>query len=343
MKSYPRANASEGDCVTLSVDLYNRIVDDLERLDRLSVSPPLTMSSGGGGKNIGMRMATQSSEMALVAIIGTETGGGRYKGSILSGNSTGSTTTNFQLNSSLGQSATDGPTMKTSGGVPVNNALVINLPEQYVSNSHLLYWSNPFFYYAWGRVMGQTSESTPRTIVYLEARTIIPVLARITTQYNNSQPAAGIYTGRLMQGMPLCDTTAGFTATLPNALNVASFGTNDICWISNAFEQTSAVAGAAINPAVHGLAVGTYVFGWLVAYALGTPTSTTQNFHLVYTVTPTQAPATTMPTVSPTQLAGGSYTSHEQLMLDQQSQDIHNLQLTLIALYSNLRTGCFSL
>ena len=92
-----RANISEGDGVTLSPDLYNRIVEDIERLDRLSVMPPLFMTGGASGTTIGFQ-ATPA-ELVLVGIIGTETGGGRYQGSILYGNSTGNTSNNFQLQS----------------------------------------------------------------------------------------------------------------------------------------------------------------------------------------------------------------------------------------------------
>ena len=57
MKPYPRANISEADGVTLSPDLYNRIVEDIERLDRLSVMPPLFMTGGASGTTIGFRDA----------------------------------------------------------------------------------------------------------------------------------------------------------------------------------------------------------------------------------------------------------------------------------------------
>ena len=101
MKPYPRANISEADGVTLSPDLYNRIVEDIERLDRLSVMPPLFMTGGASGTTIGFQ--STPAELALVAVIGTETGGGRYQGSILYGTSTGNTSNNFQLQSQTNQ------------------------------------------------------------------------------------------------------------------------------------------------------------------------------------------------------------------------------------------------
>jgi hypothetical protein len=172
MKPYPRASNSEGAGVTLSADLYNRMVEDIERLDKLSVMQPLTISRGGGGTSIGINLPTApQTQLALVAIIGIKDengnvmGGGKYSGSILTGNSTGNTSNNFQLQPSQTQSATDGPTMQlTSGESPVNNALVINIREQFVPGSHVLYANQADFYYCWGRVMGMTTEATPRTI-----------------------------------------------------------------------------------------------------------------------------------------------------------------------------------
>src|SRR5580658_11153947 len=102
MKPYPRSSNSEGAGVALSSDLYNRMIEDIERLDKLSVTAPLTLSRSGGGTSIGIHLpAAPQSDMTLVAIIGTETGGGRYKGSILSGDSTGNTSNNFQLQPSI--------------------------------------------------------------------------------------------------------------------------------------------------------------------------------------------------------------------------------------------------
>ncbi|MGD0542726.1 MAG: hypothetical protein ABSB33_14520, partial [Tepidisphaeraceae bacterium] len=167
MKPYPRANISEGDGVAISPELYNRIVEDIERLDRMAVMPPLFMTSGGSGSTIGLRLSP--AELVLVAIIGAETGGGRYQGSILYGNSTGNTSNNFQLQAQTNQSATDGPEPLTnSNQTLVKNALVINLMEPNVGGSHILWGNTADMIYAVGRVMGFTSETTPRTIVYIE-------------------------------------------------------------------------------------------------------------------------------------------------------------------------------
>jgi hypothetical protein len=147
LKPYPRANISEGDGVTLSADLYNRIVEDIERFDRLSVMPPLFMTGGASGTTLGFQATPP--ELVLVGIIGAETGGGRYSGSILYGNSTGNPTNNFQLQSQTIQTATDGPApVTTSLGAYVNNALVVNLNEPYVT-VHIFFMATPRKYFMW--------------------------------------------------------------------------------------------------------------------------------------------------------------------------------------------------
>ena len=198
MKPYPRANISEGDGVTLSPDLYNRIVEDIERLDRLSVMPPLFMTGGASGTTIGFQ--STPAELVLVAIIGTETGGGRYQGSILYGQSTGNTSNNFQLQSQTNQSATDGPApVTTSNGAFVNNALVINMNEP-VRQRHAcaVMAITAELFYVVGRAMGFTSESTPRTIVYVQNWPIVPVIAKITGIYQST--LGGVYYGRIAPG-----------------------------------------------------------------------------------------------------------------------------------------------
>ncbi len=159
LKPYPRANISEGDGITLSAELYNRMVEDIERLDRIAVMPPLFMTSGGSGSTIGLQESP--GELLLVAIVGAETGGGRYQGSILYGVSTGNAANNFQLQAQTVQTATDGPEPLTNpNGTLVNNALVLNLKEPNVGGSNVLWADTADRIYVIGRVMGYTSEAT---------------------------------------------------------------------------------------------------------------------------------------------------------------------------------------
>jgi len=95
LKPYPRANISEGDGITLSPELYNRIIEDIERLDRMAVMPPLFMTSGGSGSTIGLNLSP--AELVLVAIIGAETGGGKYQGSIFYGKKHGQYVQHFSV------------------------------------------------------------------------------------------------------------------------------------------------------------------------------------------------------------------------------------------------------
>jgi hypothetical protein len=342
MKSYPRANPSDGDGVTLSVDLYNRMVEDLERLDRLSVSPPLTMSSAGGGINIGMRpAAAPAAPLVLVVINGTETGGGRYTGSILTGNSTGSTSTNFQLAATPTQSTTDGPVAPTSGGSPVNNALIINVLEPYVSGLHMLYAST-VPYYAWGEVMGQTTESTPRTIVYLQSWPCFPVMAKITGTFN-SENSGGIYYGRIVQGQFASNSSSGYEAEFKNwAVNFIT--SVETCWISNAWEQNIATSGVASAGTTHLLPVGTIVPGILTGYPTGAATSPgNQTWAMVYTWYPAQAAALTLSSQATAQTANPTYSSNEQTMLNNLKTDVTNLRSEISTLYNNLKNAGYTL
>ena len=112
----PLPRAAPGSVVSLDGDLYNFIADQLQRLDKWTVQPPLNLQQTPAGNLLSM--APSSSELVLVAILGTETGGGYYHGSILYGSSNGGTggtntnspaTYNFQLEYTTGQTQTDGP------------------------------------------------------------------------------------------------------------------------------------------------------------------------------------------------------------------------------------------
>jgi hypothetical protein len=312
-------------------------------MDRLSVSPPLTLNNGGGGINIGLRLPavpTPTAEMALVAVIGTETGGGRYKGSLMSGNSTGSTSTNFQFAATATQSATDGPVAQINpDGTMVNNALVINVLEPYVSGCHLLYCSG-IPYYAWGRVMGQTSESTPRTIVYLQSWPFYPVIAKITGTYT-SEAAGGIYYGRLVQGMFPTSSEFGYMTMLKN-MSTSLPTSVETCWIANVWEQNVAAPG--VGGLTHLLPVGTFVWGMFTGYPTLAATSPgNQTWGMVYTWSPAQAVALTLANTATGQTAGGTYTGNEENMLNNLKTDVVNLRSELSTLYNNLRNVGYTL
>jgi hypothetical protein len=338
MKPYPRANISEGDGVTLSADLYNRMVEDIERLDRLAVMPPLSMTSGGSGATISLN--AQPRELVLVAIIGTETGGGRYQGSILYGNSTGNTSNNFQLVATQTQSATDGPApLQNSDSSYVNNALVINVVEQFVNSSHMLYPNNSYYFYAVGRVMGYTAETTPRAIVYIDNWPVYPVIAKITGLYQSTP--GGVYYGRIVQGQFVNGSNFSYTFAL-SGLNSAYLPSVDTCWISNNWEQTYG------TPNHNALSVGTYVWGLMVgfpAFSIQDGTSSYDTWYQVYTWFPPQSATLThtIQNLVTSQTAGTSYTINEQTMLNNLKTDVSNIQSSLSNLYSNLKSAGYSL
>lgn len=339
MKPYPRANISEGDGVTLAADLYNRIVEDIERLDRLAVMPPLFLTGGGSGTTIGLRSAP--AELALVAIIGTETGGGRYQGSILYGNSTGNTSNNFQLQAQTNQSATDGPAAQTnSDGTLVNNALVINLMEPYVNGTHLLWGNTVDLMYVVGRIMGFTSETNPRTIIYIDKTPLFPVIAKITGSYGAN---AGVYYGRTLQG-PFCNAS-NFGYQFPlSALNPDYLPAVDNCWITNQWEQTYATASH------NALAVDTYVWGFVVGFPqysiITSGNSNASNiWYQVYTWFPVQSAALvhTIQNLVTSQTANSTYAVNEQTMLNNLKTDVTNILNSLSNLYANLKAAGDSL
>jgi hypothetical protein len=340
MKPYPRANTSEGDGVTLSADLYNRMVDDIERLDRLAVMPPLFLTSGASGATIGLR--TSPAELALVVIIGTETGGGRYQGSILYGNSTGNTSNIFQFQPQTNQTATDGPAPLTnSNGSLVNNALVINVMEPLVGGSHLLWGTTGDMIYATGRVMGFTSESTPRLIVYIETLPIFPVIAQITGMYETLY--GGLYYGRIVQGQFATGTNVGYSLPL-SGLSSSYLPNVDNCWITNNWEQTYG------PPEHNALAVGTYVWGLVAGFpAFSTVTSTNSSasniWYQVYTWFPPQSAALTHPiqNLVTSQTANSTYAINEQTMLNNLKTDVTNIQASLSNLYANLKAAGYTL
>jgi hypothetical protein len=340
LKPYPRANISEGDGITLSPELYNRIIEDIERLDRIAVMPPLFMTSGGSGSTIGLNLSP--AELVLVAIIGTETGGGKYQGSIFYGKSTGNTSNIFQLQPQTNQSATDGPAPLTmSSGALVNNALVINLMEPNVGGSHILWGNTADLIYAVGRIMGYTSETVPRTIVYIENWPLMPVIAKVTGAYEASY--GGVYYGRIVQGQFASASNFGYSFPL-SSLNPAFLPSIENCWITNNWEQTYGTLGR------NALSTGQYVWGLMAGmpqYSIITSTNADVNniWYQVYTWFPPQSAALThgIQNLVTTQTANSTYAINEQTMLNNLKTDVSNIQASLSNLYANLKAAGYSL
>ncbi|MGA2584763.1 MAG: hypothetical protein ABSG31_15915 [Tepidisphaeraceae bacterium] len=340
----PLPRAAPGSVVSLDGDLYNFIADQLQRLDKWTVQPPLNLQQTPAGNLLSM--APSSSELVLVAILGTETGGGYYHGSILYGSSNGGTggtntnspaTYNFQLEYTTGQTQTDGPVWQTaSGGGAVNNALIVNLPEQFVASHKLYYSGQGLFTYAVGRVMGKTSESTPRTIVYIDEWPIRPVICKITSAY--SQTIGGTYEGEIVAG-PFASSSNTFNFPLQDIAPNGIIGTSD-CWITNVWEQANVV-----NSAANQIANGTFVPGLLCGWPLGTGTGSGV-WYQVYTWYPIQAatPGASLATQLTTGMAAGTaYTPNEQLMLNRLVSDMTNVHTFIASFYANMKHAGYTL
>lgn len=342
MKDLPRA--ADGATVVLDADVYNTIAETLRRLDSWSVAPPLQLIRDGAGNHLSTRSV---GDQALVQIIGTETGGGRYKGTLLIGQSTGSTSTNFQLRPSLTQSATDGPVAQTNSGGYVNNALVINVLEQFVPNSHMLWApqgqlfppSSWGAFFAFGRIMGQTNEDPSRTIVYVEGWPMAPVWVKITVHSTNGQYTGRIFPGHvadyLAQAGPIYSNSGGNNSYLE--LNVPSA---DNCWINNGWEQRAQLS-------VCQLPVGVYVPGFIVGFS--NQAGSSAPWYAVWTMTPPFAADLAEQPVPP---ASAFYTAGSQPsetpqtfgineinMMNAIKSDIEGLYATLNDLYLNLKNA----
>ena len=291
-------------------------------------------------------------ELALVQIIGTETGGGYYKGTLMRGLSNGGNggaggtiaSKNFQLRPSLTQSATDGPLATTNYGY-VNNALVINVLEQFVPGSHMLWapqgqlsppsgWGA---FFAFGRIMGQTSEDPSRTIVYIEGWPMAPVWAKITVHSTNGQYTGRIFPGHvadyLAQAGPIYSNSGGNNSYLE--LNVPSA---DNCWINNGWEQRAQLP-------LCQLPVGVYVPGFIVGFS--NQAGSAAPWYAVWTMTPPFVSDLADQPVAPSSpyyTAGAVPTEtpetfgiNEIHMLNAAASDIANLYVTLNDLYQNLK------
>jgi hypothetical protein len=109
-----------------------------------------------------------------------------------------------------------------SGVYPINNALVCNTWEMPVSDSHIL-CTRPSGvggigigqeFFVIGRIMGMTAEPTPRTIIYIDRSTGIPVMAYVTSVFSDS--ALGTYNGRVRQSF---DRYSNFNQVFANNNN----------------------------------------------------------------------------------------------------------------------------
>ncbi|MGD0767462.1 MAG: hypothetical protein ABSB42_04480 [Tepidisphaeraceae bacterium] len=309
----------------------------------------------------GSRLLFGTGELVLVAIIGAESGGGYYKGSILYGVSNGGNGGSngnppgfdtFQLQSQVNQSACDGPAPLTNTNQTLkNNALVVNLAEPYVGwtagsgqgtpGSHVLWGNVAEVFYVIGRVMGTTQESTPRTIVYVDNWPVRPCIAKITGVYQGTY--GGVYYGRIAQGQFASSGNFGFNNLL-SSLSSAFFPSGDNCWITNNWEQTYSFQ------ARNGLAVGTMVWGIVAGFPqYSTITSGNSNsnniWYQVYTWFPPQSAALThaIQNLVTDQTAGSTYGINEQTMMNNLKTDVTNLQAALSNLYANLKTAGYSL
>ena len=222
----------------------------------------------------------------------------------------------------------------------MNNALVVNLLEQCVQGSHLLYNSTPgafeFQQFVFGRVMGRTKETNPRTIVYVGMGPHIPVMAKITGSYTDPYSIyGGTYTGRIVEGIPLGSTF------LPNLGYNSGLPSQDNCFITNYWEQlytpSEASGGARL------LVTNTFVLGVLWGYHGSS--SGNDIWYDVQTFTPPQSIALTHPVQSivTTQTAGSSYAINEQTMMNNLKTDVTNLQLALNDWYTKMKTAGYTL
>lgn len=327
------------------IDEWNRI---RAKVDGMS-GPGVVNSLGGisfGGNDSAPDVSPHDPEWVLVRIIGTETGGGYYKGSIVRGVSNGGAgdltgsnppaTYNFQLqNAGQTQTQTDQPQLVPVSGSYVNNALVVNVNEPYLTGTHMLFGTSSMPVFVWGRVQGVTKETKPRTIVYVESWPLFPVIAKITAQYGTSP--RGIYYGKLAQGQ----FATGSNASAPAVIGLGSsfFATSDNCWINNIWENVYSTSSA-------GLPANTYVLGFATGFPFGgPPTAGSNTVAQVYTMTPIQSATLThtIQNIVTAQTANSSYGINEQTMMNNLKTDVSNLQAALSNLYANLKAAGYSL
>jgi hypothetical protein len=181
--------------------------------------------------------------------------------------------------------------------------------------------------YVQGRVVGMTDEDTPRKIVYVDALSCRPMIAKITATEESGE--YGWYYGKIAPGLFGQESITsggppGIPAVLPDT---------DNCWIGNLW-QNGKTTGA--------LAAGTIVAGFLVGYGGGPIPGTGQaanswNYVLfTFTVCPANAPSTSVLSIVTTESALGTYTSNEQTMLNNLREDVNNLHDALAALHTTL-------
>jgi len=294
----------------------------------------------------------QKQETALLAIIGIDAGGGGgcYQGNILRGQSTGMDGTkewgldstviptgndpqvgkfDFQLTSSYVSNIVDGPYPAVHGtGQYTNNALVINLYEQYVPGSHLLYVDMDALVYVIGKYQGMTDEDTPRAIYYVQPVINIPLIVMITGAEQSGE--YGWYYGKIAPGFFGQDSvTGGDPPAIPDVLPA-----NANCWVGNISQNGKSTGALPINEPVVAFLVG-YGGGPIPSVA-GQPAGTYNYVAFTFTTAPANPPSFTPVAIGTTQTALATYTSNEEAMLNSLRQDVNNLHDALAALYTTL-------
>jgi hypothetical protein len=211
------------------------------------------------------------------------------------------------------------------------------IAAEFVPGSHLLYVGDAYAFYAMGRVMGQTTESTPRTIVYVEEWPMVPVVAKISGNYSTTY--GGVYYGRIVQGQ-FSNSQNSYAFPMAGYANSGTPST-DTTWIVNNWEQTYRP-----NSGSNALAAGTYVWGLMTGFPIGAfpnGSATSDTWYMVHTWFPPQSAAVTFQLTQTFETANTSYGTNEQAMMNNLKSDVVNLRTELLALYANLKAAGYSL
>jgi len=330
------------------IDEWNRIRHKVDTVSGIGVNNTATSISIGNDGTQPDVWPTQG-QMVLVGILGfnfttNPYGSGKYDGTILKGLSSGNLTNPFQLQSQCfvipGGGGGSDPTVTPDGPKPiinsttgkfVNNALVINLIEQYVSGSnsdfplHTLAvnpWNgNPSpevlpITYVMGMVMGQTNENPSRTIVYVQAPPTWSIMVTILGQPSGYGAGTGMYYGEMVQTGP----TVGYSFTGPPT-GVGYYttvgGGAGYCWVTNLWEVMNGASSSGptlVNESAGNRCVPGLVVGWAPCADPTGSSIKAQPWPIVMVNMPLLAKA---PTPSLTGLsAGTSYTTNEQTMIN---------------------------
>ncbi len=151
----------------------NRIIDGVNRTANMwgaghtaingpggiQIGMPLPVASPLNGPEVNETQKLPRPLIVVVQIIGIATGGGKYNGTIIWGNSCAIASENLAM-----------PEAMISTGN--NNALILNLAENGLGDVHTLIWSATNSQgaaqaqtYVLGRIVGYTTETVPRAIV----------------------------------------------------------------------------------------------------------------------------------------------------------------------------------